>query len=419
METAAIRLSEIRQKINQAMLDGNLPEEELRALQTEAVSLEEKYRAELVNAETRLLGPGGAQDGETAEVRGLLRQVTLGDYLAPAAAGTGIAGAAAELNAALKLETVGKSGGPALPWLLLAPENRAAVEERAFTTTANNDGPESQRPILQRLFGPGILDTLGVRVDSVPVGRTEWPLLTGAVAPNQAKEGTAAAAAPSATFAYANLKPKRLTGRYEYTHEMAASVAEIEQALRRDLGDAVRSKMSDLIINGAAPTGPNPQNVQGFLNTIGVPADASAVATYADYAGSHALGVDGVHAEAEQEVSSVIGTDVYQHAARVYQAGSGESGSEALMRRSMSCRASSYIPAAVSTQSKGNLYHLAGPNGGPMRGDSVAAVWPVMELVRDIYTQASQGVVLTWVALWDAKVAFRSAAYRRVAFKIA
>ena len=52
----------------------------------------------------------------------------------------------------------------------------------------------------------------------------------------QAKEGAAAADAVTATFSYANLKPKRLTGRYEYTHEMAASVADIEGALRRDLG---------------------------------------------------------------------------------------------------------------------------------------------------------------------------------------
>ena len=66
-----------------------------------------------------------------------------------------------------------------------------------------------------------------------------------------------------------------------------------------------------------------------------------------------------------------------------------------------------------------NIYHLSGPNGGGvMRGDSIAAMWPTLEVIRDIYSQASQGVVLTWVALWDASVAFRSDAYERVAFKI-
>ena len=63
-------------------------------------------------------------------------------------------------------------------------------------------------------------------------------------------------------------------------------MAAIEQALRRDLADAVKSKMSDQIINGAAPTNAAPQNVQGFLATITAPNDAGATATYADYAGS-------------------------------------------------------------------------------------------------------------------------------------
>ena len=136
--------------------------------------------------------------------------------------GAALEGRAAELNGALKVPTQGKGGGVAVPWEVL--------EHRVFTDTAANDGSEMQRPILQRLFGPGVLDTLGVRVDSVPFGRAEWPLITAGVTPAQAKETVAAAEAVKATFAVANLKPKRLTGRYEYTHEEAASVVAIEQA---------------------------------------------------------------------------------------------------------------------------------------------------------------------------------------------
>ena len=35
--------------------------------------------------------------------------------------------------------------------------------------------------------------------------------------------------------------------------------------------------------------------------------------------------------------------------------------------------------------------------GRALRGDSVAAMWPTLEVIRDIYSQASVGVVLTWV----------------------
>ena len=414
---------DLKKKLNALLgVDGDLTDEQRAEMDAHTKRLKEsdsEMEAAILaegDDEARALAAHGTDgaDGESAERRRLLDGVTIADYLTPASSGRGIEGRAAEVNAALEVPLAGAGGGVAVPWHVL--------ETRAFTDTAANDGSNIQRPILQRLFGPGIMDTLGVRMDTVPVGRSEWPLITAGVVPAQAKEGTAAGAAVTATFATATLKPKRLTGVFEYTHEIAASVADIESALRRDLADAVKSKMSDLIVNGAAPTNDIPQNVQGFLATIAAPDDAAATAVFSDYAGAHAAGVDGIHAEQETEVSSLISPGVYLHAASIYQAGSGsgESGSEALKRRSLSCRASSYIPAATNAgQAKNNLFHLAGPNGGGvMRGDSVAAMWPTLEVIRDIYSKASQGVVLTWVALWDAKVAFRASAYQRQAFKI-
>ena len=211
------------------------------------------------NEEAEARGAFGNNDGQSAEVRMLMSSVSLTDYLKPAGAGTGISGAAAELNDALGVELTGKNGGVLVPFDMLLNPIQAA-----FTETSNNDGSEIQRPILQRLFGPGVMDTLGVRMDSVPVGRTEWPLISAGASPAQVKEGTAAAAAAEATFSFASLKPKRLTGRYEFSHEIAASVAQIEEALRRDLGDAVKSKMSDLIISGAAPTKQQPAKCRGL-----------------------------------------------------------------------------------------------------------------------------------------------------------
>ena len=426
-----IRLSEIRQRLNEiAGLEGDAMTDEVRAeadkLGSEYKNAETQHRAAIVaeGAEQRAAeGEFGNGDGEPAEVRALLGRVNLGSYLAPAAAGIGLAGAPVELAAALKVPSVGTAGGIAIPWAILElPEHRVGpaprVEHRAFTTTSQLDGSIVQRPILQRLFGPGIMDALGVRMDSVPAGRSEWPLITAGVVPAMKVEGTAADDAVAATFASEVLKPKRLTGKYEFTHEGAAQVPDLEAGLRRDLGDAIKAAMSNLIINGDEAS--NAQEPDGFATTIAEPGNAAATATYADYAGSHAQGVDGIHASMETEVASVIGVDVYKHAATVYDTGSGEAGSEALRRRGMSCMASPYVgSAANSGQHKLNLYHAAGPNGGGvMRGDSVAAVWPTLEVIRDIYSQASQGVVLTWVSLWDAQTAFRASAYSRVAFDI-
>ena len=95
-----------------------------------------------------------------------------------------------------------------------------------------------------------------------------------------------------------------------------------------------------------------PTNLDGFLTVLTAPGDPGAATDYAGYAGSHALAVDGIHASMETEVTSVIGVASYKHAATVYQSGSGESGSEALKRRSMMCMASPFVPAAVSNISE-------------------------------------------------------------------
>ena len=181
----------------------------------------------------------------------------------------------------------------------------------------------------------------------------------------------------TAGFAFANLKPKRLTGAYEYTHEAAASVADLEGAFRRDLADAVKASMSQSIISGTAPTTQNPQHVEGFLTALTATDLGSAEADAAAYGGLHAVAVDGIHASRETEVTSVIGDETYQHAAKLYITGSGEAGSELLSRRSGGCMASTYIPA-IASKKQTAILHSAGPNGGGvMRGDScVMALWP-------------------------------------------
>ena len=417
VQKITLRLSEVRSRLNSISgIEGEEFTDEIKneaaKLQSEFQDLEIRHRAAIVaeTAETdRRSGEFDGGDSEDRERNKLLSEICIIDYLGPASSGSGIEGRARELNSALGAPLAGVGGGVAVPW--------AALEEhRAFTQTSANDGPESQRPILQRLFGAGVMDTLGVRMDSVPIGRSEWPLVTGGVAPAQAKEEAAAAAAVTATFAYATLKPKRLTGRFEYTHEAAASVPDLEGALRRDLADAVKSSMENQIINGAAPTTSDPQNVEGFITGL-TAADDTTVADAARYGRLHSEAVDGIHSSNETEVTSVIGITTYVHSAGEYISGSGESGSELLNRRSGGCMASTYIPA-VASKKQSAILHSSGPNGGAMRGDSVAAIWPTLEIIRDPYTQASQGVTLTWVSLWDAKVAFRAAAYKLIGIKL-
>ena len=217
----------------------------------------------------------------------------------------------------------------------------------------------------------------------------------------------------------ATLKPKRLTAEIELTHELIASVVGVENHFRMNLLDALKSKQQGLILTGAAPTNTNPQHVEGFFTKLTGADLAAAEVTAADYGRLHSLAVDGIHASMETEVMSVIGDETYQHAAGLYIAGSGESGSELLKRRSGGCMASTYIPA-VSSMKQSAILHAGGPNGGAMRGDSVAAVWEGagLEVVRDFYSNASVGITLTGIILWDAYTALRTGAYKQIDIQI-
>ena len=90
--------------------------------------------------------------------------------------------------------------------------------------------------------------------------------------------------------------------------------------------------MNNLIINGD-PVDPNDAatnaNVAGFISAL-TQVDDTAVADAARYGRLHAEAVDGIHAGMEKEVMGLIGDESYRHAAGVYIAGSGESGSELL-----------------------------------------------------------------------------------------
>ena len=174
-----LQISEHKTKINDILKQETRSQEDLNQLTeltTRSQNLEIEYRAAVVSEgqeEQRALGEDlNTGDGESAELRSLFSRVSLNDYLAPASAGTGVDGAARELNAALGINVMGPSGGVAVPFHMLVErrDSEPELERRAYTDTSANDGGEMQRPILQRLFGPGVMDYLGVRIDSVPVG---------------------------------------------------------------------------------------------------------------------------------------------------------------------------------------------------------------------------------------------------------
>ena len=121
-----LQISEHKTKINDILKQETRSQEDLNQLTeltTRSQNLEIEYRAAVVSEgqeEQRALGEDqNSGDGETAELRSLFSRVSLNDYLAPASAGTGVDGAAKELNAALGVSVMGPSGGVAVPFHML------------------------------------------------------------------------------------------------------------------------------------------------------------------------------------------------------------------------------------------------------------------------------------------------------------
>ena len=141
MRSAAIRLSEVREKINQSALDG-MPKEQLEALRKESISLEKEYRAEILHEEP----------ADRVELRSLYDGIELRGYMDAAINGSIIEGRALELNQHLGLPA--SHGATFLPYAaLLAPGDRLEVRADAITNPPASAGGRDQDAILQRVFG--------------------------------------------------------------------------------------------------------------------------------------------------------------------------------------------------------------------------------------------------------------------------
>ena len=168
------------------------------------------------------------------------------------------------------------------------------------------------------------------------------------------------------------------------------ALPDLEQALRRDLADAVKSSDVAIRSSTASRRPPRIRSTSKASLTRLTGADLStAQAAYADYGSLHAELVDGIHAETEMEVSSVIGNEIVQARGECLPVRQrrGRHGS-AIAPLALLHRVDLH-PGRIASKKQSAILHAAGPNGGTMRGDSVAAMWPTLEVIRDIYSQAS------------------------------
>ena len=407
-----IRQSEIRERLNVLSAPENeLTDEsksELNSLMAELSDLEPKLRAAIVS-EQEVIEARNDSESEDPALDDLRQRASVSEYLRQAITGQPLEGACRELNQELQITAVrGQGGGCLMPVEQLAL--RADVANT--TTTADDADSTNRRPIFSRLFARGVMEAMGVRLDSVPVGLIEYPILSDATTPAQTAEGSDAPDTVAASWNSEVLKPKRLIAQYEFTAEAVMTVPGLDAALSSDLQMSMTSQMNKEVLTGNG-TG---ANVRGLDTAITFPNDPAGVINFTDAIQFGLSAIDGLHAESEADISVVLGPNTYRKVAGILQTSTTENAFDVLRRRGTTIVTSAHVAAPAANIQKGYVH--AGRDMA--RGDSIAAVWPAIELIRDPYTKAaSSKTIITSVLLWDAYCGFRSDSYKGVKAKLA
>ena len=350
--------------------------------------------------------------GETAERRSLVNRLGVGDFVAAAVEHRGLDGDAAELCDSYGMSRQGPSGGIMIPWSVI--DRQMLRMNAAYTTTETGSGgagPVDQRMFVGRLFGRSVAMQMGVRMESI-VQRAKFPIITTGTAVGPIAQAAAAGAAVAAVVSQNEATAHKITGVFELSSEAYTEQMNLDPALTMDLVMAARAQMYNLIINGDGSTAGHPS---GILAETTDPTNPGAVVTFGPAASAATSGVDGIHAVNEMEVGVLLGKDTYEKFSELYQTAGEFSALDRLAARCRGVEVSSFIPAMSGTIQKALLH--SGPAGG-MRSDSVAALFGGgVEIVRDPYSQASRGILLTAILLWDYHV-IRSAAYTQLEFKL-
>ena len=313
-----LRRSEIRQRLGElAALDGEqrteVIETEQRALLTELKETEPRLQAAIASdeADGRLRGSQFFADGENRERLELRSRVRLGNYLAARMRGQMVAGAEAELT-----EAAGVAGIPLELWDVPRVGEQRDISGAPATVGINLD------MIRPAIFAPSIAPRLGIEMPRVGSGAYASATINQSVtAGAKAKSGDAPATA--ATFNVTTATPKRVSARLELAVEDIAAVGQenFESALRENVSLALSDELDRQAINGDGQA----PNLSGILFRLGNPAAPGAgVATFDDFVGAFANGIDGLWAGTLMDVGIVAGVDTYRLSARTFRDAAGQ-----------------------------------------------------------------------------------------------
>lgn len=391
-----LRMSEVREKLRTLLeveTRDAAQDTELGALTTEGQKLEADYRAALVaesDTEREIreaaAAGGSTDDPETRERREIRSRTGLGDYLRAVLTGGGVAGAAAEFNAAC-----GVAALDAVPMELFDAEAREARRQRA-EARAVTPGPaidDMARPTIPYVFEKSVVSTLGCAFPGVASGMQQIPAITTAP-PSDTLAEDAAAPSTAAAYTLASRSPKRISGAIEFSLEDLAVHPQLESDLRMALQGAMSNELDESAINGGGGT-----DLNGLFSQATDVAASGTTDSFPLGLAAFAAQVDGRYANGMMDLRALIGPSTFAAYMALYHGGSGDMTLFEKLRGLMaSIVVSDRMPAVSGGAQKALLTRNAGME--PIR----IYTWDAMQLIRDPYSGAGTGkVTVTAIAL--------------------
>ena len=406
----ALRLSEIRQKLNGLSAKDELTEDEqdeLRSLSGAYPKLEERHRAALISESTEeaaALDEDG--DGEDRERRELRSRCRVGRYVTAALDGLPVQGAEAELSAA-----AGCAGSVPLE---LFEVRRSVSTEKRTVTPAPATTDENLAPIVPAIFDRSAAAWLGIEMPTVATGDAGFPVLSTSVTGGPVAK-SAEAAETAGAFVVTMAQPRRISGAFKFTVEDAARLSGMENALRQNISSVLSDELDKQAINGS---GTGDGTLNGLLHILTDPAAPAANAeSFGRYVAAAASHVDGLFAVDLGGIRQLVGVQTYGHMAAAFRANEDSTTAEGwLMDRTGGVRTTRRIAAPASNIQQA-IVRRSNPSGDRV---AVMPVWEGLQLIRDPYTAARKGeVTVTGIMLVGDVIVLRGGAFVQDSYRLA
>ena len=377
-QTIMLKLSSARQRLNELLQVETRSDEqntEMETLTAEVSAKEPELRAALAaedDPEEVTTATGDPEQRERLELR---KRVGVADFLAAAAGGREVSGAAKEYAASV--------GCAPLNRLPLDLFRDAQPETRAVTAGPAVDGPVE--PAVPFVFQRSAAESIGIQMPTHGPGSVQIPRVTTAP-PSDTLAKDASAPVSAAVITLDSRTPKRISGQFEVRAEDLAVYPALEQVLMESIRGAMSNELDQEVFNGVAA------GLNGLFVQATDVSKASTLETYSSGIGRFAALVDGLHAYSLADLRCVVGSTTYANYMGLIS--DGVPLADYLESKLGSFRVSNRMPALLDKGQRGIVTLNGGPS--PIR----IYVWNALEIIRDPYSGAGTGkVTITATAL--------------------